>query len=157
MTVEKTSPDVTRKPKGILGWSIAATVLGFWPVGIIAIVKAAKSQRLWLNKEYEQADSAAKTADILSVVSVGSAFVLFALSSLFMGVSNGTSVTIIGLLILVLSGLIGMLEGEHRTCGLAGGFILGMFPIVGWIMVSTFSWKGQLPDAWLREKPRYAR
>lgn len=57
----------------------------------------------------------------------------------------------LSLLLLTLSGLIGLLEGIHRTCGPAGGFLLGMFPIVGWIMVTTFPWKDEVLDAWLTE------
>ena len=44
-----------------------------------------------------------------------------------------------------------MLEGMHRTCGLAGGFILGMFPIIGWVLVSVIPWKGEVLDSWTKE------
>ena len=143
-----------KNASNILGWAIASTVLGFWPIGIIAIAKAVKSQKLWKNEEHEKADVVERTADILSVVTVAFALVLGALSSFLIKASSGSISIILGLL-LGLSGLVGMLEGKHRTCGLAGGFILGMFPIVGWIMVSTFSWKGEMPDAWLKGKSKF--
>ena len=139
-----------KQQSSVLGWAIAATALGVWPIGIIAIVKAIKSQKLWQDKKYEQSDTNAKTADILSVISVVSAFVLFVSFSFISGMAANANIII--LLIIVLSGLIGMLEGIHRSCGYAGGFILGMVPIIGWIMVSTFSWKGEIPDAWLYNK-----
>lgn len=144
-----------KQQSSVLGWAIAATTLGFWPIGIIAIVKAIKSQKLWQDKKYEQSDTNAKTADILSVISVVSAYVIFVSFSFISGMAVNASIIIIALLILVLSGLIGMLEGMHRSCGYAGGFILGMFPIIGWIMVSTFSWKGEIPDAWIDNKPQF--
>lgn len=143
-----------KKTSKILGWTIASTILGFWPIGIISIVKAIKSQKLWKNEEYEKADVVERTADILSVVSVGFGLVLGPLLSFFIETSSG-SISIIISLLFILSGLVGMLEGRHRTCGLAGGFILGMIPIIGWIMVSTFSWKGELSDAWLKGKSQY--
>ena len=121
---------------------------------VYVIAKAVKSQKLWKNEEHEKADVVERTADILSVVTVAFALVLGALSSFLIKASSGSISIILGLL-LGLSGLVGMLEGKHRTCGLAGGFILGMFPIVGWIMVSTFSWKGEMPDAWLKGKSKF--
>lgn len=140
---------------GILGWSIAATLLGFWPLGIIAIIKANESKKLWHKGECVLANEKARTADILSLVSVVVGFLVYVLIALLVGVVVGDSAIIIALLILVLSGFIGMLEGMHRTCGLAGGFILGMFPIIGWIMVSSFSWKGEDADAWMKQKSQY--
>lgn len=146
--VEKVNPDVTRKPKGVLGWSIVSTVLGFLPIGAFAIAMAIKSRELWKKGEYEQADVAANKADILSLVAVGVNFIIWICLVLFSVITIGSGPTLIALLLLVLSGLVGMLEGMHRTCGLAGGFILGMFPIIGWILVSVIPWKGEVLDSW---------
>lgn len=52
--------------------------------------------------------------------------------------------------ILVLSGLIGVLEGRFRSCGPIGGFFMGLFPLIGWIMVSVFPWKGEVLDSWTK-------
>ena len=51
--------------------------------------------------------------------------------------------------IMILFGLIGMLEGMTRKCGMLGGFFIGMFPIVGLIMIMNIPYKGEVLDEWL--------
>lgn len=141
-------------PKGILGWSIVATILSLCPLGFWGIVKAVKSRKLWFKGEYELAEASAKTADVISLISIGIGFITIIVVLSLVGIVTDSSVMIIAMIILTMFGFIGILEGKQRTCGLTGGFILGMIPIIGWIMVSVFPWKGQIDDDWLSNVER---
>lgn len=44
--------------------------------------------------------------------------------------------------IILISLLIGGMEGYARRCGILLGIILGLFPVVGWIMLSSIPYKG---------------
>ncbi len=56
----------------------------------------------------------------------------------------------LSLAVTVLFGLIiGVLEGRYRKCGAIGGFIICLFPVIGWIMLSVIPWKGEAHDSWL--------
>ena len=135
MQMYEKKPDL----RGLLAWSIVATLF-FPPLGVVAIIKAVKARKQQESGEYELSEKTANTADILSLISFAVALLIsFA----------------VPLLPSVFFGLIGALDGRHRTCGLAGGFFLGSIGlIVGWIAIPCFSWKGQDNDAWLGKNTR---
>lgn len=140
MAEENANLDVWRKPKGVLGWSIAATVLGCLPLGIVAIIKATESKRLWKEGKYDEADTKAETADYFSLAAFVFPFVVFTIYSLITGTE--TSISLLVALLLALSGVVSMYLGKQRTCGYAGGFFFGgTFSILGWIIIGALPCK----------------
>lgn len=57
------------KPNNYLVWSILSIVLCCWPVGIAAVVYAAKVDSLWGQGRYDEARSASEKAKNLTIVS----------------------------------------------------------------------------------------
>lgn len=140
MAEDKTKMDVWRKPTGTLGWSIAATIMGCLPLGILAIIKATESRRLWKEGKYDEADAKAPKADIFSLAAFVFPFVLFTLYSIIFG--NEIVISILVAFLLAISGAVGMYLGKQRTCGYAGGFFFGStLSILGWIIIGALPCK----------------
>ena len=74
------------KPDNHLVWAILSTVLCCWPLGIPAIMNAAKVDKLWAEGDYCGARDAADKAKRLILFSVGGFLVycLFVLVFIFM-------------------------------------------------------------------------
>lgn len=140
MAKENGTLDVWRKPKGVLGWSIAATIFGCLPLGIVAIIMATESKRLWRDGKYDEADAKAQKADVFSLVAFVFPFVLFTIYSLITG--NDKVLSLLVVLLLVIFGAVGMYLGKQRTCGYAGGFFFGgTLAILGWIIIGALPCK----------------
>lgn len=45
--------DKMEKPSSNIVWALIGTILGCWPIGLVAIIKAAKVDQLW-HKGYEE-------------------------------------------------------------------------------------------------------
>lgn len=59
------------KPDNLLVWSILATVLCCWPLGIPAILNSAKVDKLWYSGDRAGAYEAAKKAKTFCFISLG--------------------------------------------------------------------------------------
>lgn len=66
---QPTAGDV--KPDNWLVWAILSTFLCFLPLGVVAIVYAAKVDNLWNSGQREEAVNAAKNAKMFTLISVG--------------------------------------------------------------------------------------
>lgn len=60
----------SEKPDSWLPWAIIATILCCWPLGIPAIVYAAKVDNLWRDGQYDEAVRAARNAKQWTIASI---------------------------------------------------------------------------------------
>lgn len=63
------------KPGNLLPLSIVTTIICCWPLGIPAILNAAKVDKLWNNGQYDEARSASKRARTFIILSAVLGFV----------------------------------------------------------------------------------
>ena len=81
--VTPVSPDPGPKPANYLVWSIITTVLFFWPLGIPAIVNAAKVNRLWDQGRHDEARAASGRARGFAKASCIVGIILITLITIF--------------------------------------------------------------------------
>lgn len=81
-------------PENYLVWSILATLFCFWPIGIFAIINAAKVESAWSRGQYEASMEASKKAKKFSIISAIVGPVIFVVIYLLIFiVAIGTTVT----------------------------------------------------------------
>lgn len=71
------------QPDNYLVWTILATVMCCWPLGIPAIINASKVEKLWAQGDYQGAKDASDKAKKFSIYSAVAAVVFWALYLLF--------------------------------------------------------------------------
>ena len=75
---------VNQKPSNYLVWSILSIVLCCWPVGIAAVVYAAKVDSLWGQGRYDESRAASEKAKNLTIISAICGVVVYTIYGILM-------------------------------------------------------------------------
>ncbi len=74
-----------QRPNSYLAWSIIVTILCCWPLGIPAIIYAARVDSQWMRGEYEEAMRSSRQAKNFTIASAIAAFVFVVIWMIFYG------------------------------------------------------------------------